>query len=156
MSECSTADMNSLNLRRRLSLTCLNPHEAVKTSSVFILLLTTRQETNAGGARGKTLTNMILMKCYIDKIMFSGNAAEIFYLETLWYHNLLHWTFQSVQYSLEHYYYQVSMRQLDFSSDGPRTELGGRSSGVGVFVCVVSERGINMDAKRKMSVSQRV
>lgn len=88
--------------------------------------------------------------------MFSGNAAEIFYLETLWYHNLLHWTFQSVQYSLEHYYYQVSMRQLDFSSDGPRTELGGRSSGVGVFVCVVSERGINMDAKRKMSVSQRV
>lgn len=156
MSECSTADMNSVNPRRRLSLTCLNPHEAVKTSSVFILLLTTRQETNAGGARGKTLTNMILMKCYIDKIMFSGNAAEIFYLETLWYHNLLHWTFQSVQYSLEHYYYQVSMRQLDFSSDGPRTELGGRSSGVGVFVCVVSERGINMDAKRKMSVSQRV
>lgn len=149
MSECSTADMNSVNLRRRLSLTCLNPHEAGKTSSVFILLLTTRQETNAGGARVKTLTNMILMKCYIDKIMFSGNAAEIFYLETLWYHNLLHWTFQSVQYSLEHYYYQVSMRQLDFSSDGPRTRLGGRSFGVGVFVCVV-------DAKRKMSVSQRV
>lgn len=56
--------------------------------------------------------------------MFSGNAAEIFYLETLWYHNLLHWTFQSVQYSLEHYYYQVSMRQLDFSSDVPAYRAG--------------------------------
>lgn len=48
------------------------------------------------------------------------------------------------------------MRQLDFSQMVPRTRLGGRSFGVGVFVCVVSERGINMDAKRKMSVSQRV
>lgn len=43
----------------------------------------------------------------------------------------------------------VSMRQLDLSHMVPRTELGGRSSGIGVFVCIA-------DAKRKMSVSQRV